>query len=131
MFFLFPCIFCMLLFILKHCERSFLCLSLEWCSLAKSDIDVLHKVLSSKLVLVVIEFHSGSLAFLDQALGHMPFVEAHLCDVKNGDWMFTDQSLPFLFHYFLFHLTVFFCQGEGGEAVWLGCLVWLGLLGGK
>lgn len=63
---------------------------------------MLHKVLSSKLVLVVIEFHSGSLAFLDQALGHMPFVEAHLCDVKNGDWMFTDQSLPFLFHYFLF-----------------------------
>lgn len=84
---------------------------------------MLHKVLSSKLVLVVIEFHSGSLAFLDQALGHMPFVEAHLCDVKNGDWMFTDQSLPFLFRYFLFHLTVFFCQGEGGGAVWLGCLV--------
>lgn len=69
---------------------------------------MLHKVLSSKLVLVVIEFHFGSLACLDQALGHMLFVEAHLCDVKNGDWMFTDQSLPFLFLYFLFRLTCFF-----------------------
>lgn len=74
---------------------------------------MLHKVLSSKLVLVVIEFHFGSLACLDQALGHMLFVEAHPCDVKNGDWMFTDQSLPFLFLYFLFRLTFFLAKGEG------------------